>query len=77
MNVAGSSGLMSTTAIANQIRCGQTDIGLAIGVESMSFCKDDGSPTLADEIMAHPQAADCVMPMGWTRYVGHSLSIQC
>jgi acetyl-CoA acyltransferase 1 len=31
-----SSGLMATTTIANQIRTGQIEIGLAIGVESMS-----------------------------------------
>ena len=31
-----SSGLMAVTTIANQIRAGQIEIGLAIGVESMS-----------------------------------------
>ena len=31
-----SSGLMAVTSIANQIRTGQIEIGLAIGVESMS-----------------------------------------
>jgi acetyl-CoA acetyltransferase len=31
-----SSGLMAVTIIANQIRSGQIEIGLAIGVESMS-----------------------------------------
>lgn len=31
-----SSGLMAVTVIANQIRSGQIEIGLAIGVESMS-----------------------------------------
>lgn len=31
-----SSGLMATTTIANQIRAGQIEIGLAVGVESMS-----------------------------------------
>lgn len=31
-----SSGLMSVTAIANQIRTGSIEIGLALGVESMS-----------------------------------------
>lgn len=31
-----SSGLMAVTAIANQIRSGQIEVGLAIGVESMS-----------------------------------------
>lgn len=32
-----SSGLMAVTAIANAIRAGQIEIGLAVGVESMSF----------------------------------------
>lgn len=31
-----SSGLMAVTAISNQIRAGQIDVGLAIGSESMS-----------------------------------------
>lgn len=31
-----SSGLMATTVIANQIRSGQIEVGLALGVESMS-----------------------------------------
>ena len=33
-----SSGLMAVTTIANQIRVGQIDVGLAVGIESMS-CK--------------------------------------
>ena len=31
-----SSGLMATTTISNQIRSGQIEIGLAVGIESMS-----------------------------------------
>jgi acetyl-CoA acyltransferase 1 len=31
-----SSGLMAVTTVANQVRSGQIEIGLAIGVESMS-----------------------------------------
>ncbi len=31
-----SSGLMAATTVANQIRSGQIEIGLAVGVESMS-----------------------------------------
>lgn len=31
-----SSGLMAVTTIANQIRAGQIEVGLAVGVESMS-----------------------------------------
>lgn len=55
-----SSGLMAVTAVANQIRTGQIDIGLAVGVESMSANPDNGSPPLCDEIMAHQVAKDCV-----------------
>jgi acetyl-CoA acyltransferase 1 len=31
-----SSGLMAVTTIANQIRSGQIEVGLAVGIESMS-----------------------------------------
>jgi acetyl-CoA acetyltransferase family protein len=61
-----SSGLMAVTTISNQIRCGQIDIGLAIGVESMSENPDKGGPIQADEIAANPSARDCPKPMGWT-----------
>ncbi|KAF4605055.1 hypothetical protein EYR40_003838 [Pleurotus pulmonarius] len=61
-----SSGLMAVTTISNQIRAGQIDIGLAVGVESMSQNPDNGGPVLSEEIAAHPAAADCPKPMGWT-----------
>lgn len=61
-----SSGLMAVTAVANQIRAGQIEIGLAVGAESMSANPDKGSPSLCDEIMAHEVAKDCIQPMGWT-----------
>ena len=32
-----SSGLVAVTTIANEIRAGQIDVGLAVGVESMSW----------------------------------------
>lgn len=61
-----SSGLMAVTAISNQIRSGQIDIGLAVGVEHMSVNRDQGSPPFSEEIMAHDQGKDCAQPMGWT-----------
>ncbi|KAF8598163.1 thiolase [Ceratobasidium sp. AG-I] len=61
-----SSGLMAVTAIANQIRVGQIDIGLAVGVESMTANPDGGSPELSEDVMSHTTAKDCVQPMGWT-----------
>jgi len=61
-----SSGLMATTTIANQIRAGQIDIGLAIGIENMSENPDKGGPTQSAEIANNYSARDCPKPMGWT-----------
>lgn len=55
-----SSGLMAVTTVANQIRAGQIEIGLAVGVESMSANPDAGPPPLSDEIMLHDVAKDCM-----------------
>lgn len=55
-----SSGLMAVTAVANQIRAGQIEIGLAVGVESMTANPDGGAPQLSDDIMAHDVAKDSV-----------------
>lgn len=57
---------MAVQSIANQIRCGEIEIGLAVGFESMSAHPDRGADKFADEILAHPVAADCQHPMGWT-----------
>ncbi|TFK36870.1 Thiolase, N-terminal domain-containing protein [Crucibulum laeve] len=61
-----SSGLMSVTTIANQIRSGQIEIGLAIGVESMSENPDNGSPTQSELISTNATSKDCTQRMGWT-----------
>ncbi|KIY45779.1 thiolase [Fistulina hepatica ATCC 64428] len=61
-----SSGLMAVTAISNEIRCGQIEIGLAIGVESMTENPDDGAPPISELVTSNPASADCRMPMGWT-----------
>jgi len=61
-----SSGLMATTTIANQIRTGQIDIGLAVGIESMSENPDKGGPIQTAEIANNHPANDCPKPMGWT-----------
>ncbi|KAH8835893.1 thiolase [Flagelloscypha sp. PMI_526] len=61
-----SSGLMAVTTISNQIRAGQIDIGLALGVESMSENPDNGGPKPSDEILTNQAAADSQQPMGWT-----------
>lgn len=61
-----SSGLMAVTTIANQIRSGQIDIGLAIGVESMSENPDKGGPAQSELISVNSAANDCKERMGWT-----------
>ncbi|KAI0320453.1 3-ketoacyl-CoA thiolase [Amylostereum chailletii] len=61
-----SSGLMAVTTIANQIRAGQIEIGLAVGVESMSANPDNGPANASEEIQSHPVASDSLKPMGWT-----------
>lgn len=61
-----SSGLLATQIIANAIRAGEIDIGLAMGAESMSAAPARDSPKIAPEILENKQAKDCTMPMGWT-----------
>ncbi|KAF8078780.1 Thiolase, N-terminal domain-containing protein [Lyophyllum atratum] len=61
-----SSGLMAVTTIANQIRSGQIEIGLAVGVESMSENPDKGGPSQSELISVHSAANDCKERMGWT-----------
>ncbi|KAG6818071.1 hypothetical protein H0H87_009226 [Tephrocybe sp. NHM501043] len=61
-----SSGLMAVTTIANQIRSGQIEMGLAVGVESMSENPDNGGPSQSDLISMNPAAKDCKERMGWT-----------
>lgn len=61
-----SSGLVAVTTIASEIRAGQIDVGLAVGVESMSWNPDVGPDATSDEIKACGPAADSLQPMGWT-----------
>lgn len=61
-----SSGLMAITSIANQIRAGQISVGLAVGVDSMTFNPDQGPDPASSEISCHATAADALKPMGWT-----------
>ncbi|ORY81869.1 Thiolase, N-terminal domain-domain-containing protein [Protomyces lactucae-debilis] len=60
-----SSGLVATQSIANAIRSGEIEVGLALGAESMSAAPR-ADPVLSEEILANAQAKDCTMPMGWT-----------
>ncbi|KAG6826602.1 hypothetical protein H0H92_015187 [Tricholoma furcatifolium] len=61
-----SSGLMAVTTIANQIRSGQIEIGLAVGLESMSENPDNGGPSQSELIAANQASKDCKERMGWT-----------
>ncbi|KAG8890916.1 hypothetical protein FRB98_002936 [Tulasnella sp. 332] len=61
-----SSGLMAVTTIGNQIKAGQIEIGLAVGIESMTMNSDRGAQKPSDKILAHGTARDCKEPMGWT-----------
>ncbi|KAI0801291.1 thiolase [Fomes fomentarius] len=60
-----SSGLQSVVNIANSIKSGQIELGLAVGVESMSL-NPRPTPEVVPEISKNPQSHDCVQPMGWT-----------
>ncbi|ODN89700.1 acetyl-CoA acyltransferase [Cryptococcus wingfieldii CBS 7118] len=60
-----SSGL---TAIANEIKSGEIDIGIGAGVEHMSAHYGAGvlPERISDDVLSNQQAADCLVPMGIT-----------
>jgi len=60
-----SSGLMAIRNIAHAIQAGETSIGLAVGVESMSL-NPRPIPEVVESISANIHAHDCMEPMGWT-----------
>ncbi|CAG98283.1 acetyl-CoA C-acyltransferase [Kluyveromyces lactis] len=62
-----SSGLTAVNDVANKIISGQINVGLAIGVESMS--KNYGPKALgsiSNELKSNTAAAKCMIPMGFT-----------
>ncbi len=63
-----SSGLMSVNHIANQIKAGQINIGLAAGSESMTqYFGTRGLPKISDFLLDQsPEAEKCLIPMGIT-----------
>lgn len=61
-----SSGLMAVTDIANKIKTGQIEVGLAVGMESMSTNPDFGWKPRSEALKNHPAGQVCSMPMGWT-----------
>ncbi|KAF9056204.1 3-ketoacyl-CoA thiolase [Panaeolus papilionaceus] len=60
-----SSGLMAIRNIAHSIQAGEASIGLAAGAESMSL-NPRPTPEVVPVIADHPDAHDCMEPMGWT-----------
>jgi acetyl-CoA acyltransferase 1 len=61
-----SSGLMAVKTIAESIKAGSIDCGLAVGAESMSLSPDNGPGVISPSVASHPLAADALQPMGWT-----------
>ncbi|RPA94667.1 thiolase [Choiromyces venosus 120613-1] len=65
LNRQCSSGLVACANIANAIRGGQIDVGVAAGVESMSTQYGPGAVTeFSDLLDSHVQAKNCKVPMG-------------
>ncbi|RKP30509.1 thiolase [Metschnikowia bicuspidata] len=62
-----SSGLMAISDIANKIKCGEIDCGIAAGVESMSSNYGPQSlPKVDAELQKNPEMVKCLIPMGIT-----------
>mmetsp|Transcript_11934 Transcript_11934/g.16173 ORF Transcript_11934/g.16173 Transcript_11934/m.16173 type:complete len:421 (-) Transcript_11934:44-1306(-) len=64
-----SSGLQAVATVANAIRAGQYEVGMAGGVESMSLAdmKTSVRPDLmSPAALSHPVSRACLMPMGVT-----------
>ncbi len=62
-----SSGLKATADIANAISAGNIEIGVALGVESMTIGGDALEKPFDEEVTKHSQeSVDCMQPMGWT-----------
>ncbi|KAJ2906481.1 hypothetical protein MKZ38_001462 [Zalerion maritima] len=65
LNRQCSSGLQACVDVANQIKTGMIEIGIGAGVESMSSQYGPGAVTeFSDLLEAHPEAANCKVPMG-------------
>ncbi|RPD62965.1 thiolase [Lentinus tigrinus ALCF2SS1-6] len=60
-----SSGLQSIVNIANSIKNQQIELGMAVGVESMSL-NPRPTPEVVPAIAQNAHSHDCVQPMGWT-----------
>lgn len=66
-----SSGIQAVASIAADIKAGYIDIGIGAGVESMTMGGNPGDPSSMppinlSAIFEHPEAAQCLTPMGMT-----------
>ncbi|KAG9125753.1 hypothetical protein FRC07_006335, partial [Ceratobasidium sp. 392] len=61
-----SSGLMALRSVSDSISKGDIDIGLAVGVESMTHNPRPTPKFNSEEIKSSQAAIDCAEPMGWT-----------
>lgn len=60
-----SSGLTATQHIANEIRSGTIEVGIAVGAESLSEGNERLSRDFVKEILeGSSEAKDCLLPMG-------------
>lgn len=69
LNRQCSSGLTAVNDIANKIKVGQIDIGLALGVESMTNNYKNVNPLgmiSSEELQKNREAKKCLIPMGIT-----------
>ncbi|KAK4538895.1 hypothetical protein RGQ29_032224 [Quercus rubra] len=68
LNRQCSSGLTAIAQIANEIKAGEIDIGLAAGVESMTMGYGGGvlPSKMSEDVLTNPESADCLIPMGIT-----------
>jgi acetyl-CoA acetyltransferase family protein len=67
MNRFCSSGLVAIQTIANQIKVGEINIGIAVGAENMSTNPDNGAlENPGEKIASQPKSQDASKPMGWT-----------
>ncbi|KAH0834968.1 3-ketoacyl-CoA thiolase [Lanmaoa asiatica] len=72
------SGLLAVAAVANQIRLGEIEVGLAMGFESLSQSPDNGPPPLSENVGANASARDSLRRMGWTgENVAQGYNISC
>ncbi|KAL1621174.1 hypothetical protein SLS54_005669 [Diplodia seriata] len=61
-----SSGLKAVQDIANQISAGNIEVGVGMGVESMTMGGDRLERPFWGEVLKNQEASDCMQPMGQT-----------